>query len=264
MYTGPCLTPLLYQLLIRSRIYNIVVVSDIEKAYLQISVAPEHRDFLRFLWYDDLNSSNPKVEKYRFKRVIFGACCSQYLLNLVVRTHLKQKSDNDPDFVNILSKNIYVDDVISGVTDYNNGIELYRKCKIRFLEANFNLRKLRTNSEELRKVINEAECCSSDNFTEKVLGINWNEYTDTLEINSSDFIPENCFDVKCTKREVLRVIAGFYDPIGFIQSIVQLKILFQQICTLKIEWDDELPDQLQLQLKSLITSIRKIEKIIIT
>ena len=78
LFTGPCLTPLLYELLIRFRIYNIVVVSDIEKAYLQISVAPEHRDFLRFLWYDDLNSSNHKVEKYKFKHVIFGACCSQY------------------------------------------------------------------------------------------------------------------------------------------------------------------------------------------
>ena len=104
LYTGPCLTPLLYELLIRFRIFNIAIVSDIEKAYLQISVAPEHRDFLRFLWFDDLNCSNPKVEKYRCKRLIYGAFCSQCLLNIFVRAHLTRYSENDPNFVTKLLK----------------------------------------------------------------------------------------------------------------------------------------------------------------
>ena len=97
-----------------------------------------------------------------------------------------------------------------GLLIVTEGLGLYRKCKIRFLEANFNLRKWRTNNEELRQIINEAEGFPSDNVTEKVLGINWNESTDSFEINLNVFLPHSCFHgVKCTPREVLGGIVGF-------------------------------------------------------
>ena len=63
------------------------IIADIEKAYLQISVADCHRDFLRFLWFHDIFKDFPEVTKYRFCRVIFGANCWQYLLNRVIRFH---------------------------------------------------------------------------------------------------------------------------------------------------------------------------------
>ena len=81
LYKGPSLNPLLFDILLRFRVHNIAITADIEKAYLQISVAPEDRDYLRFLWYNDLNSESPQVCKYRFTRLIFGASCSQFLLN---------------------------------------------------------------------------------------------------------------------------------------------------------------------------------------
>ena len=48
LYRGPCLTPLLFVVLLRFRFNPIGIIADIEKAYLQISVAVCHRDFLRF------------------------------------------------------------------------------------------------------------------------------------------------------------------------------------------------------------------------
>ena len=48
LYKGPCLNPLLYDILLRFRIHNYGLIADIEKAYLQISVVPEHRNYLRF------------------------------------------------------------------------------------------------------------------------------------------------------------------------------------------------------------------------
>ena len=79
MYKGPCLTPLIFDTLIRFRIHNIAITADIERAYLQISVAPEQRNLLRFLWYDDVFKENPVIEKFRFTKLIFGAQPSQYL-----------------------------------------------------------------------------------------------------------------------------------------------------------------------------------------
>ena len=51
---GPCLTPLLFDVFLWFRAGNIGLIADIEKAYLQISVKPKERDYLRFLWYDDI------------------------------------------------------------------------------------------------------------------------------------------------------------------------------------------------------------------
>ena len=80
LYNGPCLHLLLYDLLLRFRVFNIAITGDIEKAYLQISVSTEDRDYLRFLWFDDIYKDNPEILKYRFTRIIFGATCSQFLL----------------------------------------------------------------------------------------------------------------------------------------------------------------------------------------
>ena len=51
LYKGECLTSLIFENLLRFRLHNVAMVADIEAAYLKISVIPEHRDYLRFLWF---------------------------------------------------------------------------------------------------------------------------------------------------------------------------------------------------------------------
>ena len=51
-----------------------------------MSVVPEHRDYLQFLWLDDAYKNDPEIVKYRFTRVIFGSSPSQFLLNGTVNT----------------------------------------------------------------------------------------------------------------------------------------------------------------------------------
>lgn len=72
LYSGPCLLPLLYDVLLRFRIGKIGLVADIRQAFLQILVTERHRDFLRFLWFDDIEKDDPKLIIMRFLCVIFG------------------------------------------------------------------------------------------------------------------------------------------------------------------------------------------------
>ena len=58
LYPGPSLTESLFGVLLRFRLYRYAFISDIEKAFLQISLAPEHREFARFLWFNDLRNAN--------------------------------------------------------------------------------------------------------------------------------------------------------------------------------------------------------------
>ena len=48
---GPCLLPYLFDILLRFWTGKIGLVGDIKEAFLQIEIAEEHRDFVRFLWF---------------------------------------------------------------------------------------------------------------------------------------------------------------------------------------------------------------------
>ena len=157
LYKGPCLTPLLFNMLLRFRVFPVAIIGDIEKAYLQISVAEKHRDFLRCVWYKDVSNKNPEILKFRFCRVIFGAAPSQFLLNGTIKRLLSSYVKTDTEFVKKVSQSFYVDDFCSGAKNASKGYELYKKVKIRFAEAKFNVRKWVTNDTSLMDLINREE-----------------------------------------------------------------------------------------------------------
>ncbi|XP_035218319.1 uncharacterized protein LOC118191607 [Stegodyphus dumicola] len=72
-------------ILTRFRKEKIGVIADIRRAFLQISVSPTDRDFLRFLWLD----SDGQLKVYRHCRVVFGVASSPFLLNSTIQLHLQ-------------------------------------------------------------------------------------------------------------------------------------------------------------------------------
>ena len=72
LYAGPPLSSFIYDILLRFRVHKETMSGDIEKAFLNISVDPRDRDYLRFLWVDDTGSKHPNLQVYRFARVAFG------------------------------------------------------------------------------------------------------------------------------------------------------------------------------------------------
>ena len=144
---------------------------------------------------------------------------------------------------------------------YAEGIELYKKFKLRFMEANFNIRKWRTNNNELKDKLEIIESqenvhnsesiqkssiekietddnCSITN--RKVLDVEWDEQNDILKLGVREIFGK-VTEISPTKRNILKVIASVYDPIGILQPIIiKLKLLFQEICLLNIDWDDDI------------------------
>ena len=58
---GPCMLPHIFDILIRFRCYKYVIISDIKSAFLNVRVNENDRNFMRFLWVDDIHSSSPKL-----------------------------------------------------------------------------------------------------------------------------------------------------------------------------------------------------------
>ena len=55
LYPGQSLTAELFGVLLRFRVFNVVVVGDIEKAFLQISLNSDDPGYVRFLWFSDVH-----------------------------------------------------------------------------------------------------------------------------------------------------------------------------------------------------------------
>ena len=89
---------MLYDILIRFRSHVVALTSDIEKAFLLINVNENDRDYLRFLWFDNIFSDQPKILRNGFPRVMFGVMISPFCLNGTIRKHV-QSYDFDKEFI---------------------------------------------------------------------------------------------------------------------------------------------------------------------
>ena len=97
------------------------------------------------------------------------------------------------------------------------------EVKLCFLEANFNFRKWRTNDPDLQAFFDSQEDIDARTHRKdgggKVLGVQWDEVKDELIIFVSSFV-RDAEKLVPTKRNILKLMAGIFDPLGFIQNFV--------------------------------------------
>ena len=222
------------------------------------------------MWESGL--SEEIISKYWFNRVIFGVTSSQFLLNGIVQAHGSKYEKINPEFARKVKNHFYVDYLNTGVYSTEEGFDFYKKMKVRFLEANFNVRKWRTNDEEDQcKLINLYEKNEGVNSgvemnnvnsinNDKVLGLYWNHKKDIISLKINKVV-KKVINIIPTKRNILSVIASVYDPVGYLQPIVfKLKILFQKLCKSKLEWDDDI-GILVNKWKEIVTSLTSSETV---
>ena len=100
LFKGPKLNELLADVLMRFRLHKVVFMADIKQAFLRVGVKEGDRDFLRFLWVQDISADDPVIEAYRFTTLVFGLTCSPLLLNATLKHHLDEnKTDSDAEMV---------------------------------------------------------------------------------------------------------------------------------------------------------------------
>ena len=231
---GPCLLPLLLDVLMRFRTFKVALVGDIKQAYLMIAVDESDRDYLRFIWLEDLYADEPKMIIYRFCRVFFGMISAQFLLLLVIHIHLAKYGDTENLLILHILLSLYVDDYTGGASNTKEAFERYQKIKKMFTAAGLDMRKWRSNNAELQKKINEFEVVETPLAekgvqNQKILGVNWDFKKDVLYA-TMDKMYEKGRSATPSKRMVLKTVAGIYNPIGTIAPIIiKFKIFFQKL-----------------------------------
>ena len=65
-----------------------------------MSVHPDDRNVLKFLWVSDAHKDSPEIVVKRFTRSVFGVSPSPFLLNGTLEHHVKKYQDADPECKN--------------------------------------------------------------------------------------------------------------------------------------------------------------------
>ncbi|XP_076290996.1 uncharacterized protein LOC143214168 [Lasioglossum baleicum] len=132
-------------ILLRFRKGNIGVISDIRKAFLQISLDRNDRNFLRFLWINE----GDDIVMLRHCRVVFGVSSSPFILGAVIAMHLDNvvsslscdpKAKNMIENVKKLSESFYVDNCVTSVNTLDQLHSFIGDAKTVMQSAGFDLR----------------------------------------------------------------------------------------------------------------------------
>ena len=91
----------------------------------------------------------------------------------------------------------------------------------------------------------------------KVLGLNWNTLSDEFYFEYGELY-DYAIKLPLSKRSVLKVTAKIFDPIGI---LIGMKILFQELCVKKLDWDGELHPDSHKVWKSYLSQIKHLSNI---
>ncbi|UYV63047.1 hypothetical protein LAZ67_2002938 [Cordylochernes scorpioides] len=239
--SGPNVIEQIPAILLKFRENAIGVIADIRKAFLQIEVKEEDRDYLRFLWW----KNNHQIQVFRHKRVVFGVTCSPYLLGAVILHHLKGVSSEFVALPQKLMECLYIDNCVTSVDTEAELVDLVEKSTEIFAKAKMDLRMWQFGPiHRIKEVYSRLPPSVDIERSEEasVLGMKWNILEDTLNVTPKFGVIKNSL----SKRDLLSHTQQIFDPIGFLAPVLlPAKLLIQQAWTVKTDWDEPLPSTIQ-------------------
>lgn len=246
---GPDLASSLFSVLLKFREEKVAFMSDIKKMFYQVRVPNKDRDYLRFLWFSEGNLQVPP-EQYRLKVHVFGAVSSPSCSNYALRRVAEDNPSASKEAIYTIKNNFYVDDLVKSVPHEEDAISLINEIRALLSKGGFELCGFASNSiqvlsslprEDLSKELDNVSLSAEEDLPyERALGVVWKISQDALgfKIKLSEH--------PSTKRGVLSAIFSLFDPYGIaIPVIITGRIIFQELCRLKLQWDDPLPDNLK-------------------
>ncbi|KAG5885112.1 hypothetical protein JTB14_017287 [Gonioctena quinquepunctata] len=187
-------------------------------------------------------SPDEPVQVYEFNRLAFGVKTSPYLALRTVKQLIKEEGYNYPFAAEVVSTDIYMDDLVCSVPSEEEAHRLYLESVAMCAEGKFDLTKWSSSSLHLLEKIPSDRRLSQPVLFKaetKILGMIWNPEIDSFRFRFP--VPGS----SCTKRIILSTVARCYDPVGLVTPfILYLKLLIKELWKLKIGWDDMVPNEI--------------------
>ncbi|XP_062535245.1 uncharacterized protein LOC134204441 [Armigeres subalbatus] len=266
---GPDLLTSLSSVLFRFRQREVAITGDLKEMFHQIIIRPEDRQAQRFLWRD--NSEDP-AEEYVMDVATFGSTCSPCSAQYVKNKNAEEWKHVYPEASAAIVENTYVDDYANSSDTVDEAACLAVEVKEIHASAGFEIRNWLSNSKQVLQRIGEQSTESSKSFiaekstdSERVLGMTWQPESDELTFalkfrpDVQHLLSENVIP---TKRQVLRVVMSVFDPLGLVASfVVEGKCLIQDIWRAQVDWDDQIPENLDTRWRSWLKVLNNLNQV---
>nr|XP_055025104.1 uncharacterized protein LOC129414995 [Misgurnus anguillicaudatus] len=245
LLTGPDLNNNLLGVLLRFRQDSIAITADIQQMFHCFLVRPDHRNFLRFLWYQD-NDFNKDIKEYRMRVHVFGNSPSPAVAIFGLRKTAQEGEETfGRDVKRFVERNFYVDDALKSLPSASAAIDLLKRAQQMLACSNLRLHKIASNNAEVMAAFPSDDHASNlkdldpeagDLPMQRSLGVSWDLKNDTFTFQVSD--EHKPF----TRRGVLSTINSLYDPLGFVAPILlQGKAILRELTVDCHDWDAPLP-----------------------
>ena len=248
---GPENTSLLIGVILRFRINSVAVAADIKRMFHQVFVSPEHRGTLCYLWWPDGDlSKDPKT--FQMLVHIFGATSSPSICGYALRqTAADNREGFSSETVDAVMRDFYVDDLLKSFETTSQVVEITKELQELLAKGGFQLTKVMSNEREVLNAfppeyrapaVKDLDLNLNSLPMDRALGIHWDVEADTFNLVVSGKSQPD------TRRGVMSSTATIYDPLGLVGPLILPgREINQELCRLKYDWNDRLPDELAVK-----------------
>ena len=241
----------LQDILIRWSIHKVAIHTDVRKMYNTINLDQAHWCFQRYIWQENLDPTKIPEEKV-IKTLIYGVKSSGNQAEYGLREVARISAEEYPEVHDIIHKDVYVDDCISGEHTIESARRRSDEIELVVNRGGFQLKGVSLSGED------PLESLTDDGITINVAGMKWYPKEDQLSLNicelnfskrirgirSDDLI--NQVPEKLTRRHCVSKVAEVFDLTGKVTPLTaSMKLDLHELVTRGLQWDDVLPDNLR-------------------
>ncbi len=240
----------LLEIFIRWRMYRYAFHTDIRTMYNCIQLKKEFWCFQRYLFQKDLDPLQEPEEKI-IKTCIYGVRSSGNQAERGLRLTAEMNKDEYPEVYDIVRKDIYVDDCLSGEQTPQLVNQRADQLETVLNTGGFTLKGITITGETPH------ESLTMDGITIAVMGHKWDSKEDIIlfDIKPLNFVKKKqgrkvgvISDVpkNLSKRHCSSKVGEVFDLAGLCAPVTgTFKIDLHTLTVRKLKWDDTIPDELR-------------------
>ena len=269
LLTGDGAVSSIYSAIQNARRFEFLAAGDIEGFFHRIALPDCDKDAFRFFRWKPENDE--ELEALRMTCNIFGSACSSTNATYALRQNAIDHGKGYPANVIEAIYRAYVDDVPTCAPSTGELISLGKNLIELCAKGGFNLIKFISNSRDFLSAIPEERRAKGFKDPDgqlpqtSFLGLTYDPQKDTFSVKVlskkagggplREEPPQN-------RREVLSVVMGIFDPIGFVCPFVVVgKKRNQRLCSMKYDWDAPLPPDIQTEVAKWFEQLLKLSSI---
>ncbi|MEM7375655.1 MAG: hypothetical protein AAF587_44090, partial [Bacteroidota bacterium] len=256
----------LVEILIRWTMHHTAFHTDVRKMYNSVKLHESHWCLQRYIWDEHLDKTKIPKEKV-IKTLIYGVKSSGNQSERALRETARLSKDEYPNVFNVVTKDIYVDDCLSGNQSNALAIKDADALEIVVNRGGFSLKGVTFSNQKPKEEL------TVDGQSISVAGMKWYPEEDkvSLDISELNFAKKvrgkkptssKEIPIKLTRRHCVSKVAELYDITGKITPITAaMKLDLHQLVGRGLDWDDSIPDDLRPIWKSHFAMMEEISNV---